>query len=748
MKLLRLLFISSLLVMNGMPSAVRAQTVPGILILPEGRSGEPYHVQLESVLRDNYRLKVEAGSRVPVFRWGLVSGELPPGLILRMNGTLVGTPRRLRVQPYQFQLRVFDATTAGAAPLKLDFSLTITATQVRLVPVNAPRLVPIGAPAGVHESAEPDDSEGAGARIDDSSSAHNTAPASHSTALASYLTAAEPVRNSRMREAAVLGSGASTLSLIASAHGPADVSNGDDGVKPAAPIAFQGAACGAPTPSPTPGTGVFYLDARNGNLTENGSPVTPRQRFKKNKQVTVVIINKNPYLYTYRYSSTATPIVESALDTFVPFIVGKLGDLGAAPETAKEPDTGGGPAHGLVEAAPTPDCAAAIEKITNLVRDVNAARDENIRIRAALDNQKVQSDSLTDAYNAARTILYSPNQTVGNLSCASTRLVNAVDAGTGAGGINAAALDKTGNDLDALERKANRLISRRDAIREAHASCLDQPDRTGALLGELLREAGERADEILANVKQYRETLNMIRHDLNVALEGRKAAQTVLNDPNAFFEAHSEGGYEASNDVELKLEATPKQGVAEAQAVQGSPFTADFTFGGAPFFSISGGLIFSPLRKREYVRVQGFERDQQGALILKDGKPNLTTVVGFSESSPTRITPAIFLHGRLTDRWNSFIDGVHMTLGLTAKNDNKGTDVEFLVGPSVSLLDGNMFLTAGGYAGRQQKLGGGLFEGFAVPSGVDELPIEKNYRWNFGFSISYRLPVNKPKGSQ
>src|SRR5204863_363850 len=114
-------------------------------------------------------------------------------------------------------------------------------------------------------------------------------------------------------------------------------------------------------------------------------------------------------------------------------------------------------------------------------------------------------------------------------------------------------------------------------------------------------------------------------------------------------------------------------------------FQPKFTFGSTPFFTVSGGLSFSPLRKREFVRVQGFERDQQGNLVMKDGKPNLTTVVGLKESSPMRITPAIFLNGRLRSWDNRVVDGLHLSLGITAKNDNKGTDVEFLMGPSLRL---------------------------------------------------------------
>jgi len=128
--------------------------------------------------------------------------------------------------------------------------------------------------------------------------------------------------------------------------------------------------------------------------------------------------------------------------------------------------------------------------------------------------------------------------------------------------------------------------------------------------------------------------------------------------------------------------------------------------------------------------------------VLVNGKPNLTTVVGLKEGSRSRITPLVLLNGRIHDKVGP-IDGIHLTLGITAKNDNKGTDVEYLLGPSFSFLEDNLFLTVGGYAGRQQKLGGGLYEGFAVPSTVSELPIEKNYHWDFGFALSYRIPVNK-----
>jgi len=40
----------------------------------------------------------------------------------------------------------------------------------------------------------------------------------------------------------------------------------------------------------------------------------------------------------------------------------------------------------------------------------------------------------------------------------------------------------------------------------------------------------------------------------------------------------------------------------------------------------------------------------------------------------------------------------------------------FLLGPSVSMFDRNMFFTVGGYAGKQQKLTAVSSKGFAGPN--------------------------------
>jgi len=734
MKPFRLL-LCVLIICQGLTPPAFAQEPLNIFVIPDAQVSSLYRVSIEKVLKDKYGLRLEAGQSAAVFRWTLADGELPPGLTLRPNGTIIGTPRAARPEPYVLQVNVVQAATPGAGPLRLAISLSVAAPQIRLVQVKRPQLVPVGPAAG--ESAHANGHEATNSAADTTplfarGNALTWQPERGNAYGATEVARADVARAipAVVRTSAVEERGSARGATAASA------STLRRQISPTPPCNISG----LPAPSAAPGPGVIYIDARNGGMTENGRPVTSGRRFKKGERVRVVVDNKNPYLYTYRLTATATPVVESALSTFVPFIVGDLGDLGtAAPApappgfVARSVDNRTEDEKRRVAAA----CQAAEVATTRLEGLVNRAVSDKNTIRTDVNDQKGKARALTDDYNRARIPLYAANQTRADLHRASNNLISAVHARVGSpSGVDQAALDKAGNDIADLRRRATRLKAEVVAIRAANPDCLAQ-------IEPKLRWAEGALDEIEAQLGAFETVLGQIQQNLNQALEGRDAVLRVLCDPRAFFDEHTIGGFETTNEVTVQLSVTPRQGVTEAVAVAGAPFESKFTFGGGPFFSISGGLIFSPLRKREFVRVQGFERDRAGNLVLdENGAPKLATVIGLEESSPTRISPAIFLNGRLKEFNNRIIDGLHLSLGITAKNDNEGTDVEFLLGPSLSMLERNMFFTFGGYAGRQQKLAGGLFEGFALPEGVDEIPIEKNYRWNIGFSLSYRLPVN------
>jgi hypothetical protein len=710
MKLIQMIFISLSVMAYGMPIQAQSQ-VPQVFTLPDVRAGEACRINIESVLRDKYRLRLEADSRSHIFRWTLNGGELPPGLVLRPNGIVTGTPRVVRTQPYNFQVKV---NTVGAEALILDLNLTVMAAQIRLVQLNTLKLVPLGI-AEERVSAP------------SSNAALPAWPSANGHVKVNLL---ESASNETRRETPTPSTPRTDSPTITGAVSDVRASMMRPQSLPAPPCNISVMA----SPSATPGPGVFYLDARNGNLSEDNKLVTSTRRFKRNQRVVIIVDNKNPYLYSYKLTVQATPVLEPALDAFVPLIVSSLGEF-KPKAMANQPSS-------VTNVADTEPCKPAMDEVTSLLGDVVQAINDMSIASGTIGTQRANSRSLTDAYNAARLPLFTPNQTRASLHSASTSFIQAVDSRIGPTGVDRETLDKMGAEIERLKGVANKLKSDVEAIREAHPTCLNK-DNDGEPIRVQLRRAAGAADELLADAARYERTLNEIRTDLQKVIDSRTNVLRVLCDPHAFFSESVVGQFEETNDVDIQLDVTPKQGVTEAQPISGSPFKTKFIFGNAPFFSISGGLIFSPLRKKEFVRVQGFELDAQGNQVLVDGKPNLTTVIGLKESSPTRIIPAVFLNGLLTQRKTGFIDGVHFSLGITAKNDNKGTDVEFLVGPSVSMLERRMFFTFGGYAGKQQKLAGNLFEGLALPSGVSEIPVEKNYRWSFGFGLSYRIPVTK-----
>src|SRR5215217_875832 len=85
-------------------SAVVAQERSQEFALPNARQGEPYRVEVESVLRDKYRLRLES-DRNAIILWSLASGELPAGLTVQTNGTINGVLKDSQAGVYHFRVK-------------------------------------------------------------------------------------------------------------------------------------------------------------------------------------------------------------------------------------------------------------------------------------------------------------------------------------------------------------------------------------------------------------------------------------------------------------------------------------------------------------------------------------------------------------------------------------------------------------------------------------------------------------------
>ena len=240
--------------------------------------------------------------------------------------------------------------------------------------------------------------------------------------------------------------------------------------------------------------------------------------------------------------------------------------------------------------------------------------------------------------------------------------------------------------------------------------------------------------EAVAANDSEREPIRDVRVGVSNGARFERAGMREVPDERSTFAPREAGSSEAasdspsgstgSNKIETKAKATI----------------------GARRFELSGGMVFANLGRTEFKPVLGYARNADGVIVDADGKPTdkreLTKIVGFTENSKRRFAPLVMLHTRLTNnsKYNLFF-----STGVTGKNDTAGFDVEYFLGPSINFLNRNVFLTFGGYAGKQQKLAGDLFVGARL--GDNAVEVKKQFEWKPGFSFTYRIPVKDPAPS-
>jgi hypothetical protein len=121
-------------------NAAIGQEVSQEFALPNARQGEPYRIEIESVLREKYRLRLES-DRNAIILWSIVSGELPAGLTVQTNGTINGVVNEPQAGVYHFRVKAVDVNIKEEA-LELQCSIELQARRLRLSRIEGPRLVP------------------------------------------------------------------------------------------------------------------------------------------------------------------------------------------------------------------------------------------------------------------------------------------------------------------------------------------------------------------------------------------------------------------------------------------------------------------------------------------------------------------------------------------------------------------------------------------------------------------------------
>jgi hypothetical protein len=120
-----------------------AQSANDVFQLPDGQAREAYRVDIEAVLRERYRQKIDTGVNGSILQWSIVDGELPAGMTVRTDGNVVGTPEAAREKPYVFRVAVVDRAVANSSPLLISLGVVIAPPRLRLTRIEGPALVPM-----------------------------------------------------------------------------------------------------------------------------------------------------------------------------------------------------------------------------------------------------------------------------------------------------------------------------------------------------------------------------------------------------------------------------------------------------------------------------------------------------------------------------------------------------------------------------------------------------------------------------
>jgi hypothetical protein len=148
-------------------------------------------------------------------------------------------------------------------------------------------------------------------------------------------------------------------------------------------------------------------------------------------------------------------------------------------------------------------------------------------------------------------------------------------------------------------------------------------------------------------------------------------------------------------------------------------------------FAVTAGVAFSSIQEREFAIVPS-----------SDGKtpPGVVNKFQSTAKSSFHPLPLAMVHARLWEPTEkvAFHAGFGMAGNFRSQSAG-GSDVEFLLGPSVSLFR-TMFLTPGLHIGHKVNLGGGFNEGDIVPSSITQPPLQKSYKLGFGLAITFTKP--------
>jgi hypothetical protein len=162
--------------------------------------------------------------------------------------------------------------------------------------------------------------------------------------------------------------------------------------------------------------------------------------------------------------------------------------------------------------------------------------------------------------------------------------------------------------------------------------------------------------------------------------------------------------------------------------------------------TVSGGITLAHITERDFGFVASLPDPPATEPANGDGgdveepPPALVNRIGIKNQGEEQINPAVLISTRLHSFDDAGAYGLHLTAGSMADFDNPDGGLQFgyLLGVTVSFKD-NFLLTGGYAASRVPELAGGFSVGDVQPPGLDEVPVTKEWEFDWVVGVTYKL---------
>jgi len=434
--------------------------------------------------------------------------------------------------------------------------------------------------------------------------------------------------------------------------------------------------------------GAITIDAREGESVVN------KTEFARRDQVSVCVVNKNPFRYDYKLSIQATEVQEPAIAAFF-----ALANISATPAPADPtPATTTPPPNNAAPAAPPAAPPAVCGTLATNHTDIHDSTDA---LKADIEASITQHEAFTKALEP----LQSQDADTAQLCKDAQDAVKAAEAFK-------PDLNKRKQQLKHLEELIDdqtEALDDKDAKKCGDAKLLAEYKARLKAAKEFYAWAEEKIDELKAAKKEADDLAEEITN--------------TLKDRDNFWECRRVGPFRVPTDVLITLEG--KERTAKDTAFK-ELAKIPLNWGGGQRFFMAGGIATSFADRTRYAIIDG----------QVDGATK--KMVGVEEDSSGRVAAAVLLHGMVFRPTKGFVDGVGLSLGVGAAGSDN-SNIEFFTGLTLSAANDNLFLTFGAFRGSEEKLADGYKVDDVVPDTLTALPTIERHSWTFGMALTYRI---------